>query len=278
MKIRNLLSVLFILLASECPAVASAGNEADYIALQSYCIDLNNWSVGKRQGPRPSTRGLKDIVWFNHYCAAIDGVKQMYSARTAAEKRSLMHGIEQNVEYTIKNNPGHYLLPTVYAFLGNAYFFTHDYANAEANLLKALSLDPRHASVYITLAELYKNNKRLDKAEQAVRAGLDLNPDLKSLKRIARELGITVEPAKPAAETVNAKEEVAATPPVKEDGVQSKPPRTQTTAAEAAATPPQNRVENGRPDNPWCRFCPDTPANPPHPSPSTLGVAPKADR
>lgn len=280
MKIRNLLSVLFVLLATECPSVALGGTEAQYAALQNFCAETNLWRKSGEQGPLPSSRamGLGDLIFFNHYCDAVGKLDNLYAARNETQIRNSMASIVRGVQYTIDNNPNHYLLPEVQSTLGKAFYVTHDYVRAEVNLLKALSLDPRHAPVYVTLAEVYRDTKRLDKAKEAVRAGLALNPDLKGLQRLGRELGIAVEPAKPAAEKVKAKEATTITPPAREGvvPVQSKAAGTQAKVGEDAATPSENPVDIGQPGDPWCRFCPDTPAAPPASTPAMPGVVPTA--
>ncbi|MBU1666111.1 MAG: tetratricopeptide repeat protein [Gammaproteobacteria bacterium] len=267
MTLRNISGLLLIFFLTGHPAIASEKTEANYTALQNFCLELNQWMHGGRKGPYPSDRGLVNIGWFNHYCNAVDRFSTLYAPKNKAQELESIRFIDHEVQYTISNNPNHYLLPEVYFTLGKAYLLTRNYALAETNLLKALSLDPTFAPVYVTLSELYITNKRLDAAVKSVQAGLALNPDLKGLKRRAKQLGI---PA-PEQSPVPVPPETPLKPPVDQAG-ENKPEAQVEEATPAPYLPP---TEIGSPTNPWCRFCPVNEAAPAAPSPSTPGVVPK---
>lgn len=273
MKTRFLFNLLFLFLAAQFPSAAQAGTQSEYKALRNYCFAVAGWQSGGNRGAPPSKGDLTDIARFTPYCATVLGMSKLYIPRNQAEKQVVLAKIENDMGFLISQLPGdHYLLPEVYAQLGKALYLADDYAAAETNLLKALSLDPGHAPVYVTLAELYRSTKRKDKAVEAVRAGLALSPEITGLRRIARELGISVDETPPPAET-----EVEATPatPIEANAGRAKTEAAPTPAPEAAPSPPAVSVEIGRPGNPWCRFCPSNEAAPAAPSPATPGVIPK---
>lgn len=282
MKTRFLFNLLFLFLAAEFPSAAQAGTQSEYKALRNYCFAVARWQSGGNRGAPPTKGNLTDVAQFSPYCATVLGMDKLYIPRNQAEKQTVLAKIESDMSFLISQLPGdHYLLPEVHAQLGKALYLANDYAAAETNLLKALSLDPGHAPVYVTLAELYRSTKRKDKAVEAVRAGLALSPEITSLRRIARELGITVNktppPAKTPAPKAMAETEVKATPPtpIEANAGRAKTEATPTPATEGALPPPADSGEIGRPGNPWCRFCPANEAAPAAPSPATPGVIPK---
>ena len=273
MKIRSLLAALglplSLLIAANFPGAAQAGTEAEYQALHTYCIGLIKWRLGGGKVARPYDQGLADIEYFLPYCEAMVSTGKLYTARSPTELRVTLAGIQTGLEFLISQLPrDHYLLPEVYAQLGKALYLARKYDVAEANLLEAVGLDPRHAAAYSTLADLYRDSKRRDKAIEAARAGLALDPERSSLRRIARELGIDVNKIKKAPLP-------AAKAAVKDDAAPAKPDAAPDPVPDAAATPPWDAAESGHPGNPWCRFCPENQAAPAAPSPSTPGVIPK---
>lgn len=273
MKIRSLFGALglplCLLVAAESPATAHAGTETEYQALRTYCIGLVKWRLDGGKGARPHDQGLADIEHFSPYCEALVGMGKLYTARNPTELRVALAGIQTGLEFLIAQLPReHYLLPEVYAQLGKALYLARKYGEAETHLLEAVALDPRHAAAYSSLADLYRDTKRRDKAIEAARTGLAVDPERSSLRRIARDLGIDVGKIKKAPLP-------AAKAEKKADPSPAKPDTTSPAAPDAAATPPWDAGELGHPGNPWCRFCPENQAAPAASSPSTPGVIPK---
>jgi len=123
---------------------------------------------------------------------------------------------------------------------------------AVGNLRQAIEMNPRLPRAYMTLADLYDQQKNRGKALETVTAGLRHNPDAKSLQRRYTELGGKLPypvPIEPAAAAPAKADEVAA-PAAAEPAVAA--PVAATPAAEPAAAP-----KIGSPTNPYCRFCPD---------------------
>jgi tetratricopeptide (TPR) repeat protein len=226
----------------------------------------------------------------NRLYATLDPIKQRYEA-------SLVGG---ETGYVISHVPeNHFLVPELYALRGRAQSLIKQTPQAEASLLKALQLDPRHVIAYLSLGNLYLETNRKAKAVEATKTGLAIDPQNKPLRRLAAKLDIKLVEAKPesvqpksattsgdqpqqgvGAEPVQggAKPTASATPstplapePVKQIVTEASIKASEKTGNAETATP------NGGPSkNPWCRFCPDAPAATAAPAASTPPTTPKA--
>jgi len=265
--------IALLLALAGLPILAQAGTQAEYQALNTWCIgQIAGKSSAEKANQTTMAAAPRDSAGFAQYCEAYRVVMGMYGMSGAGHKSILLATVQNHLHYLIDSVPvDHYLLPEVYALRGRALYLNNQHAEAETALRKALQLDPRHAPVYATLADVYLDSKRKPMAQEAVRKGLALDPDSKSLKRLARALGIKV-PAKPANAAPNIPEAPAKAPALEAgadkpaEKVEKAPP----------ATTPTTPMAIGSTTNPWCRFCTDTPAAPAAPSPSTPGVIPKA--
>lgn len=258
----------WLLLLSGLPLFAQAGTPEQYKALNSWCeAIIHNFSYPNQRIPLPPQP--PDSAAYGHYCDAMQSHNKLY---TAPKSRLPFHMGELlgNTNYVISSSPNNDpLLPEVYALLARSYLLIKNYSGASSNISKTLALDPRHAAIHVTQAELLLELKQKDKAADVVRMGLALAPEMKALQRLARQLGIATTKA---SVTPVAPEPPPTTPAVETRVDNPKAPLDQ---GSSAALPPANI---GSPTNPWCRFCPDTAAAPPEPTPSMPGVVPTADR
>lgn len=247
-----------------CTQASLAGTTEDYHSLRAWCISLKKaQATGKQGNLLPPPRDAED---FRPYCEAYAATNALYTARRKVEiKTALTVAMNATDQVIAKVAADHYLLPEVHALRGKAYFLAKDHENTERALQEALRLDPRHVGAHATLADLYLTSKRTAKAVETVRAGLALDPEQKSLRRIARKLGVTYKPP---------------TAPAKRAPVAERAEEKASVAR--AATPPQDAAEIdkatptaiGSAQNPWCRFCTDIAPSYPATSPSTPGVVP----
>jgi tetratricopeptide (TPR) repeat protein len=75
-------------------------------------------------------------------------------------------------------------LPAAYLFMGNIYFNTEEYDEAETYYKKAIKKDLYNADAYNNLAWLYyTKNEKLDEAEKLALKAMDLNPAKKDIYR-----------------------------------------------------------------------------------------------
>lgn len=261
-----------LLLAIACfpPAALAVGAE-DYQALKLWCIEREN--KDQHAGVRkPATPSRQDHTHFHHYCYALNALNKAYVARNEMDRRYQLEQVIGETNYVLTNvAAGHPLLPEVHTLRGQAYSLGHKTADAERELLKALQMDPSHLDAHITLARLYSDTKRKDKAIEVVRSGLALAPDNKTLRRIGEKLGV---------ELPSPEEKPAAVAPDAAAAASNEPAPVGAVLPKVDPAQPESDVSLidipiGSPTNPWCRFCPDTPAAPPASSPSTPGVVPK---
>ena len=131
-----------------------------------------------------------------------------------------------------------------------------------SDLQRALSLDPKLARAYITIADQYVKQKNRKKALDVVTEGLRHISDNKALKRRYDELGgkkpypgpvVAASPVAPAVPETHEKAEASATTH------QSGDPEATVNEAGPKAMEQQKTgtTQIGSPKNPYCRFCPD---------------------
>jgi tetratricopeptide (TPR) repeat protein len=289
-------ALALILVAWMQPAPLFAGTQAEYQALQQWCIGRDKWTAEGRKTDYPNPN---EYVHFHHYCAAMNAMDRLYATLDPIKQRYEASLVGGETGYVISHAPeSHPLMSEVYALRGRAQALIKQTAQAEVSLLKALQLDPRHVAAYLSLGNLYLATNRKEKAAEAIKLGLAIDPQHKSLRRLAAKLDIKLDEVK--SESVQPK--VSITPGERpQQGVGTEP--AQGTKPNSTVTPPKptgmaankqgvdvtpvKAGENtgnaeaaiskrGSPTNPWCRFCPDTPAAPAAPSPSTPEAIPKA--
>lgn len=229
-----------------------AGTQAEYRALQQWCVGRDKWTEEGRKTNYPNP---PEYFHFHHYCGALNAMKSLYTATSKVRMNYAAQSVMGETGYVINHVPeSHTLMPEVYALRGKAMAIVKQNARAETNLVKALQLDPKHVGAYATLANLYFDTKRRAKAEETVKTGLSVDSQNKALRRMASDLGIKVEALKPEDVTV----ELPVQPAPKAEVVVVEPasaPAEVDSAPTNATSPEPPKI--GSPTNPWCRFCPD---------------------
>jgi tetratricopeptide (TPR) repeat protein len=286
-----------ILVAILRPPSVYAGTQAEYQALQQWCVGRDKWTAEGRKTDYPNP---PEYFHFHHYCAAMNAMNRLYATLDPIKQRYEASLVGGETGYVISHVPeNHFLVPELYALRGRAQSLIKQTPQAEASLLKALQLDPRHVIAYLSLGNLYLETNRKAKAVEATKTGLAIDPQNKPLRRLAAKLDIKLVEAKPesvqpksattsgdqpqqgvGAEPVQggAKPTASATPstplapePVKQIVTEASIKASEKTGNAETATP------NGGPSkNPWCRFCPDAPAATAAPAASTPPTTPKA--
>ena len=237
----------------------------------------------------------------HHYCDCVRFTNRAFGAM-GKNKNDFSYYLSEAMDgcnYVIGHTtPDFEFLPEIYLQKATIYSLMRKDALAAAEFTKALNGNQKLAKAYIGLAEFFIKTNEKKKALKIVTAGLQKNPESKALKRIYKDLGgampypTSTESATPSlgkkpdssGKTIHvspieqvvtsgsgkiADHAVPATPPINLENQEIKG-----TSKIAASEIPR---DISTPKNPWCRFCPDTPAPPPvGPLPSTPGVTPKA--
>jgi tetratricopeptide (TPR) repeat protein len=269
------------------PATGLAGTQAEYQALQSWCVGRDKWSAEGRKTDYPHP---DEYFHFHHYCSGMNALNSLYSTVDTRKQRYQAGLVVNETGYVIGHVPeNHFLMPEVYALRGRGLLLAKQLPQAETSLLKALQLDPRHLGAHLSLGTLYLETNRKPKAIETAKAGLAIDPQHKGLRRLAGELGIKLEEVKlapPQQQPVTPPSASPTTPPTAPSSTTappgappSKPVRQEVDkpaektreAPKSSDTAPANA---GSATNPWCRFCPETPSSD-RPA-SSPAAAPKA--
>lgn len=298
-NLKRCLVIFPFLLCCLPTAPVIAGTQAEYQALQQWCVGRDKWTAEGKHTDYPNP---PEYFHFHHYCAAMNAMNKLYSmidARKQQYQAGLVVGETGYVLTHVAEN--HPLMPEVYALRGRALALIKQTGQAETNLMKALQLDPRHVGAYSSLGNLYLDSGRKAKAIESAKAGLTADPQNKSLRRLAGKLGMNLEelkleptalagqptqtspgklgdtPAMDAAKSATEKSPATAVVPAAPAG-----PAEDGKGAHAPPAKPAEKPVNrdASPKNPWCRFCPDSTDSPPSPDPaaSRPEAAPKAGR
>lgn len=228
-------------------------------------------------------------IW-NHECDCIRFLNRAYASTNdkAAHKYYLGETIG-GCQYNLTHSPGDPWNAIAHLQIGLARQLQGQPAQALASINKALQLNPKLAQAYSEIANVYLKLDNKTQALEAVSEGLRWLPDSRALQRKYLRLGgnlpypaahekVAASPSTaPERATDNTSEGMGtgaapATAPSPKSEMAPDPTRSTTSGGpgEALTTDPI-----GSPTNPWCRFCPDTPAAPPASSPSMPGVVPK---
>lgn len=261
-KCRSIIALAGILTIGSLPAAVYAGTEMEYRDLRNWCAARDKWTEEGRKTPFSTPDGY---FHFHHYCRAVRWMNDSFKFRKEEDKRHAFVNVHNSLQYVLDKVPGdHFLIPEVYAVKGSAFVLEGKKAQAESALVRAHQLDPSHVDANITLARIYMETNRKERATDLVRRGLAAAPDSKSLLRLAKDVGIpeseitaiiedaTMKAAEKAA-AGGAEQERAASAPTetKHETKQAEPPVN--SAPAASSEPPKI----GSPTNPYCRFCPD---------------------
>lgn len=231
-----------------------------------------------------------DFEHSHHYCAGINFLRRYYQAQNPPDRRFMLVEATNNLTYMVTHaKPDYLLMPDVYLNRGKAYALGKHTAEAMADFLKAIELNPKLGKAYLELSDLYKEIKQSDKALAVLTDGLRHLPQSKALKRRYDELGGKKPYPEPYAPPEEKKEVVEAPPQkpddaltpaavrAKREGEQPAPARDEGATSATAATPENSATPapaaSGSARNPWCRFCAEDGAAPPNPQPPSTPAA-----
>lgn len=197
-----------------------------------------------------------DAGWNNHTCYGINRLNRYYKSRSARERKDHLQTALGDFSYSIaKLKPDFTLMPEIYMYRGITYRLMERNGAAVADLLKAISMDPKLTKAYNELADMYEGKfSQPAKALEIVTDGLRHNPETKSLQRRYTKLGGKLpypEPltqAEPAVTEPLSGAEQAAVPEVAPVVVP---------VEKTVTEPDSDKPKIGSPKNPYCRFCPD---------------------
>lgn len=233
-------SLLVILLTLPTPALAQTPTK--YQELKTWCV------LRAKEGPREETPASAAFdarhAGMQPYCNAMMAWGRSALTTDKQETQTMMGVVISESTSAIANlDSNHPLLAEVYTLRGKAREMMGKYGEAEADLRLATQLDQKHGDAHAALVRLYLETKRKDKGLAALKAGLAAAPEHKVLARLAQQYKVAI--PKPAA-----RPEPAATP--------VSPPAATTEQPSTTAPPAKEAI--GSSANPWCRFCPDRPA------------------
>lgn len=166
-----------------------------------------------------------------------------------------------------KGDPIDQQYPTAQMYRGMARVLQRDRTNALLDLSDAVLRNPGMLAAYIHLSELHSNMGNKQKALEYVTEGLKHQPSSKQLQRRYLKLGGKEPfpiPYQKGPEKSQQQTNQQSTKRTSEN-IEGVNQRTQSIEYEPITLPPSRAsdVDNrpiGSTTNPWCRFCPDTPA------------------
>ncbi|HEX7972167.1 MAG TPA: tetratricopeptide repeat protein [Thiobacillus sp.] len=253
MKTRHLAWGVALGLAMNGSAQAALDTTPDEIAvLPAYC----DAKMGRRTPESVSfwqeKMGHANWIHIHHYCGGLIELNRYYRSSTGRKKANLHNAVNEFTGMVNAFTPDFFLLPEAYLNRGKAHKFMGRDAEAVNDFLKAIEINPRLAPASLELADLYVKSGKKGEALAVLRKGLEQSPSTKSLRRRYQELGgdLSAIPETTA----------PATP---------RPVASEQPASQAASAPPQaaepdtapvTQQKIGNKTNPWCRFCPDGPA------------------
>ncbi|MDO9227400.1 MAG: tetratricopeptide repeat protein [Pseudomonadota bacterium] len=226
----------------------------------------------------------------NHECDCIRFLNRAYATMNdkAAHKYNLGETIG-GCQYNLSHSPGDPWNAIAHLQIGLARQLQGQPGQAITSFNQALQLNPKLAQAYTEMANVYLKLNNKKQALTVVTEGLRWLPDSRALQRKYQRLGGALPfPAAHNKEAASAdktpKRATGKTPDGTGTGAQpataplpksetATDPTQPTAGSDSGAQPTSDLI--GSPTNPWCRFCPDTPAAPPASSPSMPGVVPK---
>lgn len=212
-------------------------------------------------------------VWNNHTCYGINRLNRYYKSRNDRDRRENLQTALIDFNYSLdKLPPDFQLMAEIRMYRGITLALMNRKGEAAADLVRAISMDPKLVRAYGELADLYQHKfSQREKALEVVTDGLRHNPQARSLRRRYTQLGgkqpfpaplvttpseaVVVPPPPAQTEALLPPPSQAATanstPSVETSGTST--PTTDARSATPEASPSESR--GGR-ANPWCRFCP----------------------
>ena len=244
--------------------VWSQMTEIEVKQLPNYCMVKYREQQGDA-GARGEGMALMGPQYSNvhHYCGGLNYLNRYYRNMGRRDAGSYLAFAISEFNYMVDHmDPQSPIGAEIFLNRGIAYSLAKNDAKAMSDLQRALSLDPKLARAYITIADQYVKQKNRKKALDVVTEGLRHISDNKALKRRYDELGgkkpypepvVAASPVAPAVPETHEKAEASATTH------QSGDPEATVNEAGPKAMEQQKTgtTQIGSPKNPYCRFCPD---------------------
>ncbi len=227
------------------------------------------------------TQLCKSLQITNHECDCVRFINRaMRSMKDEAEFKYNLGEAIGGCNYNLTHSPGSPWNANAYYQIGLAQHLLKKPVEAVTAFNNAIRLNPRYEQGYSELANVLMSMKSKENALKTVSEGLRWLPDSKVLQRKYKRYGgilpypppheQAIPPAPTNAASVTGTEQPSGTP--SEQSAAAVP------IIKASETPsrPDAALSAviGSPTNPWCRFCPDTPAAPAVASPATPGAIP----
>jgi tetratricopeptide (TPR) repeat protein len=247
------------------------------ISSHAFAIDLSITDSERRA--LPPNCAVNHPMYQTHYCNGLNFLNRHYRERVkSGDTFNLGQAIGELsyvVSYFSQDSP---FMADTYLNRGTAYSLMSKWGNAIEDWNMAIKLNPKTVMAYVSLADYYAKLKMDKRALEIIITGLKRNPDAKALKRKYDKLGGQQPYPEPIEPVDSAAKVNAATKASDTTAAQDEPGKAvAATAPDISPTAvPSNSISSSK--NPWCRFCPDTQQNPPHPSPSTPVTNPKVEQ
>jgi tetratricopeptide (TPR) repeat protein len=259
--------VLLILFSMNAVAQQESWNPtpAELLSMPPYCTAKVNNSPDAAHWR--SVLG-EDFMHMHHYCRGLALISRSYTIRNKIDRDLTLRTAAGEFAYTLQHSkPEFMMIPEIHLNQGIALALKKDSA-AITSLNKAIQLNPHLVQAYTTLADFYMTLNNNNKALEIISAGLQINPEVKSLQRKYSKLG-GKEPY-PKAKEIEPNNKRAS-----ELGDSLPPPTGQNQTQPSKQLPLQENVKTEIPTtnsakksnstdipnkdalvNPYCRFCP----------------------
>lgn len=186
-RLKSLTRLIFLLGALYCVSAQAyefVPTTAEFSSWPRHCqaryvtTDIGRqqpWSAGFPQAV--VDQQIADIGWetfekLHHYCAGIIWLNRSRLERDVATKKFYVRTARAEVLFTYQAmNKKHPIATNVMIALAQVCQANEDYACAEDTLGQAIDLHPSAAAPYSALAVMYRDQKKFDKAEEALIRG-----------------------------------------------------------------------------------------------------------
>lgn len=198
-----------------------------------------------------------------HYCMGRTFLNRYYSSFNRGDAATNLKLASDEFNYLVAHWYPDYPAADIFLHRGIVLSLMKKNAEAVADLTKALSYDSQSVRAYLTLANLFDNQKQQKKALEVITEGLRNVPESKALKQRYAELGGKLPYPEPIA--TQPKPEISADSPkiteaVSETNISSPQVQTSSNSEKEMTTgkaADQETSTEGAPPKRWCRFCTD---------------------
>jgi len=257
---RNLFSWLFVVSVSGISTV----NAATYSEPTAAELRLLPPVCTARLGPKNQVTKFQEPFHNTlHYCMGRTFLNRYYSSFNRGDAATNLKLASDEFGYLVEHWYPDYPAADIFLHRGIVLSLMKKNAEAVTDLTKSLSYDPRSVRTYLTLANIYGNQKQQKKALEVVTEGLRHAPESKALKQRYEELGGKLPYPEPIA--VQPEPEMKADSPKPKEiypeiNVENPQAQTSNTSEHSIATDKAADKETspeGAPTKRWCRFCTD---------------------